>query len=174
MIWNHKTYLSSPLLVKEDQLIKKHRRWYSQFFSESSPRLSMKKETLDWWCQTLNWQLFLLILALFVSFSVIDCTLQAELTFVFLKGEEKRRLMCLNCFLFDFAGWTSRLGNLFAFVKPAFSSASIRLLISHYGYTGFEQVTSWKTWKVMKFNNFIFQAWKVMEFHCSLWKVVEN
>ena len=25
-------------------------------------------------------------------------------TFVFLKGEEKRRLMCLNCFLLAFAG----------------------------------------------------------------------
>jgi len=48
MIWNHKTYISRPLLVKEDQLIKKHRRWYSQFFSENSPCLTVKKETLDW------------------------------------------------------------------------------------------------------------------------------
>ena len=23
---------------------------------------------------------------------------------------------------------------------------------------------SWKTWRVMKFKNFIFQAWKVMKF----------
>lgn len=48
MIWNHKTYVPKPLLVKEDHLIKKHRRWYSQFYSENSPRLSMKKENLDW------------------------------------------------------------------------------------------------------------------------------
>ena len=33
---------------------------------------------------------------------------------------------------------------------------------------------SWKTWKVMKFKNFIFQAWEVMEFNCWSWKVMEN
>ena len=31
---------------------------------------------------------------------------------------------------------------------------------------------SWKTWKVMEFRNFIFQAWKVMEFNCQSWKVM--
>ena len=33
---------------------------------------------------------------------------------------------------------------------------------------------SWKTLKVMEFYNIIFQAWKVMEFECGSWKVVEN
>ena len=33
---------------------------------------------------------------------------------------------------------------------------------------------SLKTWKVMKFYEFIFQAWKVMEFRCGSWKVMEN
>ena len=31
---------------------------------------------------------------------------------------------------------------------------------------------SWKTWKVMEFYDFIFQAWKVMEFRCGSWKVI--
>ncbi|EDO43280.1 predicted protein, partial [Nematostella vectensis] len=38
MVWNHKKYLSKPLLVKEDHLILKHRRWYSQFYSKNSPK----------------------------------------------------------------------------------------------------------------------------------------
>ena len=33
---------------------------------------------------------------------------------------------------------------------------------------------SWKTWKVMEFYNFIFQAWKVLKFRCGSWKVIEN
>ena len=33
---------------------------------------------------------------------------------------------------------------------------------------------SWKTWKVMEFYNFIFQAWKVLKFGCGSWKVMEN
>ena len=31
-----------------------------------------------------------------------------------------------------------------------------------------------KTWKVMEFKNFIFQAWKIMEFNCRSLKVMEN
>ena len=38
-VWNSKTYADQPVLVKEDQLIKKHRMWYSQFYSENSPTL---------------------------------------------------------------------------------------------------------------------------------------
>ena len=49
MIWNNKTYVSKPMLVKEDQLIAKHRRWYSQFYSENSPRLSFQKENSCEW-----------------------------------------------------------------------------------------------------------------------------
>ena len=33
---------------------------------------------------------------------------------------------------------------------------------------------SWKTWKVMEFYDFVFQAWKVMEFRGGSWKVMEN
>eukprot|EP00066_Takifugu_rubripes_P010520 XP_003978421.1 PREDICTED: cholesterol desaturase daf-36-like [Takifugu rubripes] len=47
MVWNNKRYVSKPLLVKEDQAIQKHRRWFSQFYSESSPRLKLRRHTLD-------------------------------------------------------------------------------------------------------------------------------
>ncbi|XP_041826125.1 cholesterol 7-desaturase nvd [Melanotaenia boesemani] len=47
MIWNNKKYISKPLLVKEDSTIQKHRRWYSQFYSENSPRLQYQRDTLD-------------------------------------------------------------------------------------------------------------------------------
>ncbi|XP_061555133.1 cholesterol 7-desaturase nvd isoform X3 [Phycodurus eques] len=47
MIWNNKKYISKPLLVKEDSAIQKHRRWYSQFYSENSPRLQYQRNTLD-------------------------------------------------------------------------------------------------------------------------------
>ena len=46
MVWNNKRYNSKPLLVKEDHLILKHRRWYSQFYSENSPRLTFQKDDL--------------------------------------------------------------------------------------------------------------------------------
>ena len=29
---------------------------------------------------------------------------------------------------------------------------------------------SWKTWKVMEFSNFIFQAWSVLKFRFGSWK----
>lgn len=47
MIWNNKTYISKPILVKEDSAIQKHRRWFSQFYSENSPRLQYQRNTLD-------------------------------------------------------------------------------------------------------------------------------
>ncbi|KAJ8300919.1 hypothetical protein KUTeg_022438, partial [Tegillarca granosa] len=49
MIWNNKRYEAKPFFVKskEDSLINKHRRWYSQFYSEHSPRLNFQKDTLD-------------------------------------------------------------------------------------------------------------------------------
>uniref|UniRef100_A0A1B6E9K0 cholesterol 7-desaturase n=1 Tax=Clastoptera arizonana TaxID=38151 RepID=A0A1B6E9K0_9HEMI len=47
MVWNHKKYVK-PLLVKEDNAILRHRRWYSQFYSQSSPRFTYSKDTLDW------------------------------------------------------------------------------------------------------------------------------
>lgn len=50
MIWNNKRYQNKALFVKsaEDSLIARHRRWYSQFYSENSPRLNFQKESLDW------------------------------------------------------------------------------------------------------------------------------
>ncbi|KAM5146238.1 cholesterol 7-desaturase nvd-like isoform 1-T1 [Mantella aurantiaca] len=48
MVWNNKKYISKPLLVKEDSAIAKHRRWYSQFYSENSPRLTFQEDGLDW------------------------------------------------------------------------------------------------------------------------------
>jgi len=52
MIWNNKRYVSRPIFVKskEDSLVQRHRRWYSQFYSEYSPRLNSMSTTdkLDW------------------------------------------------------------------------------------------------------------------------------
>lgn len=50
MIWNNKRYQGKPVFVKskEDSLVARHRRWYSQFYSENSPRLKFQKDTLDW------------------------------------------------------------------------------------------------------------------------------
>ncbi len=53
MIWNNKQYLGRPVFAnsREDTLIQKHRRWYSQFYSENSPTiqsLAKNKATLDW------------------------------------------------------------------------------------------------------------------------------
>ena len=33
---------------------------------------------------------------------------------------------------------------------------------------------SWKTWKVMEVCDFVFQAWKVMDFNCGTWKYMGN
>ena len=35
-VWNQKTYVDKPLLVREDVNIAKYRRWFSQFYSERS------------------------------------------------------------------------------------------------------------------------------------------
>jgi cholesterol 7-dehydrogenase len=47
MVWNNKRYRGKPVLAKEDHLIARHRRWYSQFYSENSPRLE-NAETFEW------------------------------------------------------------------------------------------------------------------------------
>ncbi|XP_027752760.1 LOW QUALITY PROTEIN: cholesterol 7-desaturase-like [Empidonax traillii] len=46
--WNNKQYLSKPLLVREDSGIRRHRRWFSQFYSEGSVRSLAREEGLDW------------------------------------------------------------------------------------------------------------------------------
>ncbi|XP_043575667.1 cholesterol 7-desaturase nvd [Chiloscyllium plagiosum] len=48
MVWNNKKYVSKPLLVKEDSAIARHRRWYAQFYSPKSPRLTMRHDDLEW------------------------------------------------------------------------------------------------------------------------------
>ena len=49
LIWGNKTYASKPMLVKEDQAILAHRRWFAQFYSENSPRLTFRNEVdLAW------------------------------------------------------------------------------------------------------------------------------
>ncbi|BFZ20631.1 hypothetical protein BsWGS_23670 [Bradybaena similaris] len=49
MIWNNKRYEGRPLFVrsKEDALISKHRRWYSQFYSKRDNTSYFQKEGLD-------------------------------------------------------------------------------------------------------------------------------
>ncbi|EFC49671.1 iron-sulfur cluster-binding protein, Rieske family [Naegleria gruberi] len=48
-IWNTKTYLPKPVLVRTDGPIGQFRRWYSQFYSENSPTLkSLSKRSLEW------------------------------------------------------------------------------------------------------------------------------
>ena len=48
-IWNNKTYLKNPVLVKNDGPIAQFRRWYSQFYTENSPTLAdLKESSLDW------------------------------------------------------------------------------------------------------------------------------
>jgi len=48
MVWNHKTYIDKPILVKEDRYIRRHRHWFNQFYSENSPRFSFQQENTDW------------------------------------------------------------------------------------------------------------------------------
>ena len=39
MIWNNKMWKNKPLFMKEESMMVKHRRWYSQFYSKNSPKL---------------------------------------------------------------------------------------------------------------------------------------
>ncbi len=48
-MWNSKTYIDRPIADKGDKLILKHRRWYSQFYSENSKSLrQINEESLEW------------------------------------------------------------------------------------------------------------------------------
>ncbi|KAK7896589.1 hypothetical protein WMY93_021914 [Mugilogobius chulae] len=47
MVWNNKRYNPNPMLVKEDSAIQRHRRWFSQFYSENSPRFQYQKDSMD-------------------------------------------------------------------------------------------------------------------------------
>jgi len=46
-IWNNKTYNKNACVMKDDGPITKFRRWYSQFYSESSDKV-WRKEGYDW------------------------------------------------------------------------------------------------------------------------------
>eukprot|EP00042_Codosiga_hollandica_P035908 m.269667 g.269667 ORF g.269667 m.269667 type:complete len:479 (+) comp54748_c0_seq1:1082-2518(+) len=49
MVWNNKTYRGNPVLCKGDYLIKKHRMWYNQFYSEHSPTYAeATRNNTDW------------------------------------------------------------------------------------------------------------------------------
>ncbi|XP_013921760.1 PREDICTED: cholesterol desaturase daf-36-like [Thamnophis sirtalis] len=48
MIWNNKKFLPNPLLVKEDAAILRHRRWFSQFYSQNSRKHNVQAGQLDW------------------------------------------------------------------------------------------------------------------------------
>ncbi|XP_040077882.2 cholesterol 7-desaturase nvd-like [Ixodes scapularis] len=49
IIWDHKTFLKNPALVKEDATIKSFRKWYSQFYSSKSPTWrDVREKTVDW------------------------------------------------------------------------------------------------------------------------------
>ncbi|KAK5966469.1 Rieske domain-containing protein [Trichostrongylus colubriformis] len=54
-IWSNKKYIKNPLVVRNDGPIQKHRRWFSQFYKENSPRLlpngdisNRPKSIYDW------------------------------------------------------------------------------------------------------------------------------
>ncbi|VDM23876.1 unnamed protein product [Toxocara canis] len=54
-VWTNKRYVRPPVLVKNDGPIGRHRRWYSQFYSENSPKLNrdgtltnQPKSIFDW------------------------------------------------------------------------------------------------------------------------------
>uniref|UniRef100_H2YV04 3-ketosteroid-9-alpha-monooxygenase oxygenase component-like C-terminal domain-containing protein n=1 Tax=Ciona savignyi TaxID=51511 RepID=H2YV04_CIOSA len=49
MIWNNKMFRARPQLLKEDNLIAKYRRWFTQFYTENSPRLTLKAEDGNSW-----------------------------------------------------------------------------------------------------------------------------
>ncbi|XP_022087430.1 cholesterol 7-desaturase-like [Acanthaster planci] len=47
-VWANKVYLRNAMLVKEDHLIAKHRRFYAQFYSENSPKYTQEARSVDW------------------------------------------------------------------------------------------------------------------------------
>lgn len=48
MIWNHKKFINSPLLPKEDKLIKQFRGWFNQFYTENSKSYAEANNDLSW------------------------------------------------------------------------------------------------------------------------------
>lgn len=49
VIWNNKKFIKNPILVKEDKNINRFRKWYSQFYSANSPKMSdFVQNCSDW------------------------------------------------------------------------------------------------------------------------------
>ncbi|XP_049515937.1 cholesterol 7-desaturase nvd-like isoform X1 [Dermacentor silvarum] len=49
IVWNSKAFLKKPMLVKEEQSVASFRKWYSQFYSASSPTWQEIRDlTLEW------------------------------------------------------------------------------------------------------------------------------
>ncbi|EEC12715.1 conserved hypothetical protein [Ixodes scapularis] len=49
VVWNSKAYMKNPALVKEDRTILSFRKWFSQFYSSSSPTWEdIRDKTLQW------------------------------------------------------------------------------------------------------------------------------
>ena len=46
-IWDNKTFVKQPVLLREDALLGKFRRWYSRFFSQNSFKVA-KCESIEW------------------------------------------------------------------------------------------------------------------------------
>ena len=63
---------------------------------------------------------------------------------------------------------------LMPFPSPHTLFYTIFLFLPPYPNTCQGSYGSWKTWKVMEFRIFTFQAWKVMENYPGSWKVIEN
>ncbi|CAG0901216.1 unnamed protein product [Darwinula stevensoni] len=53
MVWNNKRFEKNPLLVKEERPIQEFRRWYSQFYSENSPKFEFSNK-LDMQCPSFS------------------------------------------------------------------------------------------------------------------------
>jgi cholesterol 7-dehydrogenase len=51
-VWNSKKFMKNPLLVREDAVLGKYRRWFAQFYTENSPTyasvMSKQHNNLDW------------------------------------------------------------------------------------------------------------------------------
>jgi len=47
-IFHNKMFCHKPLLIKEDALIGKYRKWFAQFYSESSAKVAQKQAGGTW------------------------------------------------------------------------------------------------------------------------------
>ncbi len=43
-VWNHKTYLDRPQLLREDTAVRRHRAWFAQFYTEKRKKSGSKEK----------------------------------------------------------------------------------------------------------------------------------